>query len=95
MGGRRLAVNVKTIASNALPKGAGLHRNTFTSQVANRDNDFDAIEFEFVKRESGKRLHATRCDTLALPGLAHPVTEVAKFVLLPDFIKTRATKKIA
>ncbi|OAI14100.1 hypothetical protein A1355_12825 [Methylomonas koyamae] len=67
MGGHRLVMNVETITSYALTNGAGLHCDAFTSKITDGDYDFDAMQPELVKRVSGKRLHAARCDPLTLP----------------------------
>ncbi len=67
MGRHRLVMNVETITCDALTKGAGLHRDTFTGKIADGSYYFDSMKSELVKRVSGKRMNTTRRDPLTLP----------------------------
>lgn len=60
-------MNVETISSDALTKGAGLRCDAFAGKIADGDYDFDAMQSNLAKRMIGKGLHAAKCDSLALP----------------------------
>jgi hypothetical protein len=48
-------------------KRSGFHCNTFTGNIADCNDDLDAMKSKLAKRVSRKRLHTSGCDSLALP----------------------------
>lgn len=50
-------MRIETIVSNTLTKGANLHGNTMTGDVADGDHDLEAGKIRFAKGELGQLSH--------------------------------------
>ena len=78
---------------NAIARYALEHRSDFLGDAAAwrvglRRYDFQTRKFELAKAVLGDRLGRTRCYSLALTGLSHPVANVPK-VLAPVYLVDR------
>ena len=67
MSGQRFVTEIKAVTRDTFTQCAGLHCDTFTSNVPNCNYDFDSLQPEFVKRISCECLNAARRNSLPLP----------------------------
>lgn len=86
-------VEIKPIPGNAFAQCTRFDRHRLTGMVAHCDHDFNAMQKQLFKGVCGQRLDTAQGNALALPGLPHPITQIADAVLRPDFIQARAPRK--
>jgi hypothetical protein len=90
-----LIVDVEPISGDAFAQRTRFDRHRLTGMIAYGDHNFNAMQKEFFKGVRGQRFDTTQGNALALPGLPHPITQIAEPVQLHDLIQARTTQKVA
>lgn len=83
-------MHLQSIPRKALPHGARPLGHAEAGHVVLGHNNFNAAQLEFSKGEAAEHLDGGERRTLALPGLANPVAEVAKTIGGVELIESAA-----
>ena len=87
MGIHPLPAQFEPLARDAFVERPGLACGVQTRVVPNGDHDFETLHVKFCPCVSGERADRCRRGALALPRLAHPVTQVAKSMHRVDLVQ--------